>query len=151
VLHSILARVWAVSNVDFSYYKPTTLRRRILRRVVLNKVSNFPQYLRFIEEDPAGGHALYQGLGINVTRFFRDGEVFEALKTDIFPRIVENKQPHAPLRLWVPGCSTGEEVYSLAIALLEFLGERAATVPVQIFGTDISDSAIDRARTGIYP
>ena len=151
VLHSILARVWAVSNVDFSYYKPTTLRRRILRRVVLNKLSNFPEYLRFIEENPTEVQALYQDLVISVTSFFRDGEVFEALKADVFPRIVENKMPHAALRLWVPGCSTGEEVYSLAIALLQFLGERAATVPVQIFGTDISESAIDRARTGIYP
>jgi len=151
VLRSILARVWAVSNVDFSYYKPTTLKRRILRRVVLNKLSNFPEYLRFIEENPAEVQALYQDLVISVTSFFRDGEVFEALNDDVFPRILESKVQHAPLRLWVPGCSTGEEVYSLAIALLQFLGERAATVPVQIFGTDISDSSIDRARTGVYP
>lgn len=150
-LRRILALVWSVSHVDFSAYKQSTLRRRILRRMVLHKLDKMSHYVRFLEENPAETKALYQDLVINVTSFFRDPEVFEALKEEIFPSILSGKSPDTPLRAWIPGCSTGEEVYSLAIAILEALGDKSATVPIQLFGTDISEMAVDKARIGIYP
>lgn len=150
-LRKILVLVWTVSQVDFSAYKPSTLRRRIFRRMALHKLDKLAHYVRYLEQNSTEVKALYQDLVICVTSFFRDPEVFEALKSEIFPQILENKSANFPLRVWVPGCSTGEEVYSLAISLLECLGERAANVPIQIFGTDISEAAVDKARTGIYP
>jgi two-component system, chemotaxis family, CheB/CheR fusion protein len=147
----ILALVWNATNVDFSYYKPNTLRRRITRRMLLNRLSRPTDYLHHLEENQGEVIALYQDLVINVTSFFRDPDVFEALKRDAFPRIIGAKSPHSTIRIWVPGCSTGEEVYSLAIALTEFLHDKTAPMAIQLFGTDISDSAIERARAGIYP
>jgi two-component system CheB/CheR fusion protein len=150
-LRRVLALVWAVSHVDFSAYKQSTLRRRILRRMVLHKLDKLRHYVKFLEQNPAEVKALYQDLVINVTSFFRDPEVFEALKEEIFPSILAGKSPDTPLRVWIPGCSTGEEVYSLAIAILEALGDKSASVPIQLFGTDISEMAVDKARAGIYP
>jgi two-component system CheB/CheR fusion protein len=150
-LRKLLALVWSVSHVDFSAYKQSTLRRRILRRMVLHKLEKLSHYLRYLEENPAEVKALYQDLVINVTSFFRDPEVFEALKAEIFPQILSGKSPDSPLRIWIPGCSTGEEVYSLAICILESLGDKSSSVPIQIFGTDISETAVDKARAGIYP
>ncbi|CAL1241135.1 CheR family methyltransferase [Candidatus Methylocalor cossyra] len=150
-LRRILDRVRSVSRVDFSAYKPSTLRRRIQRRMALYRVERLADYARRLEEDPAEAEALGRDLVINVTRFFRDPEVFETLRTEIFPRILAGKSPDAPLRIWVPGCSTGEEVYSLAIAALETLEQHGAQIPLQLFGTDISDVAIGQARAGIYP
>jgi two-component system CheB/CheR fusion protein len=150
-LRRILALVWSVSHVDFSAYKQSTLRRRILRRMVLHKLDKLADYLRYLEDNPVEVKCLCQDLVINVTSFFRDPEVFEALKDEIFPRLLAGKSPNSPLRIWIPGCSTGEEVYSLAISLLEALGDKSSGVPMQIFGTDISESAIDKARAGLYP
>jgi len=150
-LRKILALVWAASHVDFTAYKPSTLRRRIFRRMVLHKLDKLAHYLRYLEHNPGEVKALYQDLVINVTSFFRDPEVFESLKSEIFPRILETKSTNSPFHIWVPGCSTGEEVYSLAICLLETTGENASNVPIQIFGTDISENAVDKARTGTYP
>src|SRR2546422_1377803 len=87
---------------------------------------------------------------IHVTGFFRDPETFEALKKEVFPAITSERKDRAPIRIWVPGCSTGEEVYSIAIALLEFMGDRKRHHPLQIFGTDIHDSALGKARAGVY-
>ncbi len=88
---------------------------------------------------------------IHVTRFFREPASFDALKKTVFPRIFEDAAGQRPLRIWVPGCATGEEAYSIAIALLEFLGQEANNVPMQIFATDVSEEAVERARAGIYP
>src|SRR5206468_5848462 len=93
---------------------------------------------------------LFNDVLINVTGFFRDPEAYESLRKDAFPLMLKNKSTNASVRIWVPGCSTGEEAYSLAIALLEFLGERAANLQIQIFATDISEGIIQKARTGIY-
>ena len=93
---------------------------------------------------------LYQDLLINVTSFFRDPEAFAALQRDVFPRLLRDRPADAPVRVWVPGCSTGEEVYSLAICLLESLDDAAPSPPIQIFGTDIRDGAVEKARAGIY-
>ena len=95
---------------------------------------------------------LYHDILINVTSFFRDPETFEVLKDVVFPEILADKGPTAPIRIWVPGCSTGQEAYSLAMALLEFLEDRPARPPIQIFATDLSDEvALSKARQGVYP
>ncbi len=145
----ILILLRNATGVDFTYYKPTTLRRRILRRMALRRIDNLDRYFTQLRSDPVELNALFEDILINVTEFFRDPEVFEALKEIVFPKIVPARNDTA-LRVWVPGCATGEEVYSIAIALLEFLGERNSEVPIQIFGTDISDSALDKARSAVY-
>ncbi|MGH7419558.1 MAG: chemotaxis protein CheB, partial [Candidatus Rokuibacteriota bacterium] len=109
-----LATVRAATGVDFSLYRDTTIRRRILRRMALHGESSLASYASRLEQDAPEVQAMYGDLLINVTSFFRDPALFEALKTSVFPRILEAKPPGAPLRLWVPGCSTGQEAYSLA-------------------------------------
>jgi two-component system, chemotaxis family, CheB/CheR fusion protein len=137
-------------GVDFSLYKQPTIRRRIQRRMTIHRLGSLGHYLSLLEQSPAEVERLYQDVLIQVTSFFREPESTEALARDIFPRLLQQRQRDAPVRVWVPGCATGEEVYSVAILLLEAMGGRP-TVPVQIFGTDISDTAIDFARAGVYP
>ncbi len=139
------------SGHDFTYYKHTTIQRRIRRRMLLHKLERLEDYVRYLQEHPGELDHLFQDFLINVTGFFRDPEAFEALARDVFPALTSRESPDHPVRIWVPGCSTGEEAYSIAIALLEFLGERAAITPVQIFATDIDEMAIGRARDGVYP
>ncbi|PYT25898.1 MAG: hypothetical protein DMG58_23455, partial [Acidobacteria bacterium] len=148
-LSQILQLVRVATGVDLMQYKPATIKRRILRRMLLNKLDSLVQYLDRLKADTTEVHALYEDILINVTQFFRDPDTFQALKADIFPKIVGDENADS-VRIWVPGCSTGEEVYSLAIALLEYVEERRQHVPVQLFGTDISDSALERARAGLY-
>jgi len=149
-LTKIFALLNASHDVDFTHYKPATLERRVRRRMLLNHVETVSQYLEFIRHHPLELELLYSDILIRVTGFFRDSEVFEALKSDIIPKLLRNREADSPLRVWVPGCSTGEEVYSLAICFLETMKDGFAC-PIQIFGTDISEVAIDRARAGIYP
>jgi two-component system CheB/CheR fusion protein len=148
---SDLTKIFTVLNashdVDFTHYKPATLERRVRRRMVLHRAETVDEYLDYIRENPKELELLYSDMLIRVTGFFRDAEVFEVLKHEIIPELLTRREPNAPMRVWVPGCATGEEVYSLAITFLEAAGE----CPVQIFGTDISEAAIDRARSGIYP
>ena len=139
------------SGVDFTLYKRTTLQRRIQRRMVVNRLDRLKDYVDFAAKNPAEVESLFQDVLIHVTSFFRDPECFEALKKSAFPIILKNKPPKEPIRFWVPGCSTGEEVYSLAICLIEVLGEKLSQTPVKIFATDISETTIDRARAGRYP
>jgi two-component system CheB/CheR fusion protein len=152
-LNDILTLVRSATSVDFRDYKPNTVKRRILRRMVLKQADTVQSYLGVLRNDPSEIQALYDDLLINVTEFFRDPEVFQALAKQVFPRITaaHRKGTARQVRIWVPGCSTGEEAYSLAIALMEFLGEKADTVAVQIFATDISDQALRIGRSGIYP
>ena len=139
------------TGVDFSEYKPPTIGRRIQRRMALNRVHKLSEYTSILHRDRGEVDALYQDLLINVTNFFRNPEAFEALKTEVYPAILRaRRQATSPIRIWVPGCSTGEETYSLAISLMEFLGDEQTEVPVQIFSTDLSESTIQKARTGIY-
>jgi two-component system, chemotaxis family, CheB/CheR fusion protein len=148
----VLGAVKAATEVDFTHYRDTTIRRRILRRMALHGESSLAAYARRLEQDGAEVEALYRDILINVTSFFRDPALFEALKTRVFPEILKAKPPDAPLRLWVPGCSTGQEAYSLAIALWEFFDGRPRRHPFQIFGTDLSDpGSLERARAGLYP
>jgi two-component system CheB/CheR fusion protein len=149
-LAKILALIRIATGVDFSYYKTTTIRRRISRRMVLHRFESFVDYLSYIRSTPGEVQALYEDILINVTEFFRDPEAFQALSETVFPKIMEDKLRHAPIRIWVPGCATGEEVYTIAICLLEFLENRPNERTIQIFGTDISDVALEAARAGIY-
>src|SRR6266566_3436008 len=139
-------------GVDFSAYKESTLIRRIQRRMALHRIEKMSQYARFLRDNKKEIEALFDDLLINVTRFFRDEAVFRALKKRFLPALLKNKskdrQPE--LRAWVPGCATGEEVYSLAICILETLGNQLSKMRIQIFGTDLSESVIQHARLGIY-
>ena len=139
-------------GVDFSAYKETTLTRRIQRRMAVHRIEKLGQYARFLRENKKEIEALFDDLLINVTRFFRDERMFRALRKRFLPALIKSKGRNraAQLRLWVPGCATGEEVYSLAICILETLGRRVSKMAIQIFGTDLSDSTIEHARTGIY-
>ncbi|HYN27618.1 MAG TPA: chemotaxis protein CheB, partial [Burkholderiales bacterium] len=137
-------------GVDFSHYKPTTIKRRVARRMAINRIENISGYLAFIESTPVELDALYQDLLINVTSFFRDAETSEALRTEVLPKLLKDWRGNTPFRAWIPGCATGEEAYSLAIILLEHLSASGTHIPVQIFATDVSDAALEKARRGIY-
>jgi two-component system CheB/CheR fusion protein len=139
------------SGVDFSHYKPATLRRRISRRMVLQKLETLREYAVFLRSSPLEVEALFQDILICVTSFFRDAKMFEVLKKKIFPKILKNRLPDTPIRLWSAGCSTGEEAYSMVIALVEFLEKEGVRCPIQLFGTDINETVLQRARTGVYP
>jgi len=139
------------TGVDFSYYKPPTVRRRLAHRLGVCKCATLAEYVAQLKKQPDEVLALYEDILINVTSFFRDPPVFEALRKTVFPKLVAHRSAGQPLRIWVPGCSTGEEVYSLAISLVEFLATKQLTVPLQIFGSDISENNLRKARTGRYP
>jgi len=149
-LEQILLLLQKVTGVNFTLYKRSTLRRRIMRRMVLHKLENLQSYLKFLKEKPAEVEALYQDVLIKVTGFFRDEGAFEVLKKTVFPEIVAAKPGDAGVRFWVPGCSSGEEAYSLAMSWLEFIGDKGPTMPIQIFATDVSEAVIDKARLGIF-
>ncbi len=149
----ILTALRAASAIDFANYKQTTFRRRVERRVIITGAASLSAYAELVEHSSEEARALCDEVLIHVTSFFRDPETFEALRTTVFPKLLENRSRDATLRIWVPGCSTGEEVYSIAIALLEFLADAdagAGELPVKLFGTDVSASAIDKARAGRY-
>jgi two-component system CheB/CheR fusion protein len=137
-------------GVDFSYYKQTTIHRRIMRRVALNKFNDLNDYITFLRENAQEVDLLYKDLLINVTSFFRDPNVYEALSKKIFPEIFKDRKENDTVRIWTPACANGEEAYSLAICIFEFLREKSLTIPIQIFGTDLNETAIDRARAGVY-
>src|SRR5438046_152355 len=140
-------------GVDFSGYKETTLIRRVNRRMALHRIEKLSQYARYLRNNKKEIEALFDDLLINVTRFFRDEALFRALKKRFLPTLLRNKKKERQreLRVWVPGCATGEEVYSLAICILEVIGYQLSKIRVQIFGTDLSESVIEHARAGIYP
>ncbi len=137
---------------DFSFYKKNTLYRRIERRMNIHQISNIGRYVRFLQENPHELDLLFKELLIGVTNFFRDPEAFKALKEDALPAVLKNKGKHSTFRAWIPGCSTGEEAYSVAIAIVECLDQlkMLGNVKVQIFATDIDKEAVDRARQGLY-
>lgn len=138
------------SGVDFTFYKRATVQRRIKRKMLLLHIENLPDYVKLLQDSSSEVEALYHDLLINVTSFFRDPDAFASLKQLAFPEIMKARQQDAPIRIWVPGCSTGEEVYSIAICLLEYLGNPAGGVRIQIFATDIDEPAIEKARAGVY-
>jgi two-component system CheB/CheR fusion protein len=149
-LSKIFALLKKGSGADFGAYKKTTLRRRIARRMLVNRIETLDAYARHLEGDASEIHALYQDCLITVTSFFRDPAVFEVLSEQVLPLLLKDRAPDAPIRVWVPGCGTGEEVYSIAICVLERAGELSRNPSMQIFATDLSESALEKARTGLY-
>jgi two-component system, chemotaxis family, CheB/CheR fusion protein len=150
-LSAIFGIVLRNTGVDFTHYRQTTILRRIHRRMVVHKIDKIEDYVKYLRTNSAEIKALYQDMLINVTSFFRNPAVFDALKAKVFPKILKNRPTDSAVRVWTPGCASGEETYSLAIALLEFLGDRTSEVPIQLFGTDVSETSIARARSGHYP
>jgi len=146
----VLSLLRVRKGADFTYYKQTTIRRRIIRRMGLNKIETISDYLSFIKRNKVEQDILYQDLLIPVTDFFRDPKTFDTLSEKIFPLLLKNREDTNPLRIWIAGCSTGEESYSIAICLHEYLGEKAADHKIQIFATDISEKAVAKARSGLY-
>jgi two-component system CheB/CheR fusion protein len=137
------------SGVDFSLYKSSTVQRRIDRRMVLNKLDGLSAYARFLGSQTKELEALYSDMLISVTTFFRNPGAFEVLKHKVFPRLVQ-QPPDQPLRIWVLGCSTGQEAYSIAISFVEFSEQAGHAHKLQLFGTDASETLLDKARAGLY-
>ena len=149
---NILATVRNVTGLDFSHYRDTTVRRRISRRMALHTQPSLSNYVQLLREDRSEVEALYRDLLINVTSFFRDPEMFEELRERIVPQILKDRPHSEPIRIWVPGCSTGQEAYSFAMMFAECLDGRPYRQPIQIFATDVSDlMSIEKARAGVYP
>jgi two-component system CheB/CheR fusion protein len=138
------------TGVDFHLYKPATIQRRVARRMALQRADVLEHYIELLHKNPDELDALYEDIFVHVTGFFRDPGALAALQQTVFPRILPNEPESQSIRVWVPGCSSGEEVYSIAMMLLEELGERASHTKIQIFGTDISERAIEQARGGHY-
>jgi two-component system CheB/CheR fusion protein len=149
-VNQIIGLLRARTSVDFTHYKQNTIRRRIFRRMALRGLDNPLDYLEVLRGDPVELNNLYQDFLIRVTQFFRDPEAYDVLKQKVFPRLLRGRPPGAPLRIWVAGCATGEETYSLAIALLEYLETRTESPPIKILATDLNEAALDKARGGIY-
>jgi two-component system CheB/CheR fusion protein len=150
-LHRIFVLLKNRTGVDFQHYRRGTVHRRILRRMMVHRSETRSEYLALLRRNPPELDVLYEDLLIGVTSFFRDPDVFEMLKTTGFPEIMQGRAPETPIRMWVAGCSSGEEPYSLAMALIEFLGDSAPEVAIQVFGTDLNETAVARARAGLYP
>ena len=146
----ILAMLKRRTDTDFRCYKKPTLLRRIRRRMALWKLDSLGEYVRWLHENPGEIERLHQDLLINVTTFFRDSAAFDTLANELAPRILKDRPADAPVRIWVPGCATGEEAYSIAICLLEAISGAGATPSILVFGTDLSSKAIEKARAGVY-
>lgn len=149
-LPTIFAMLFTATGVDFTHYKQTTIKRRIARRMVLYNLESLEDYVEYLQNHPDEVQALYYEILISVTSFFRDPDAYQALKERVFPVISKEKSVDEPIRIWIPGCATGEEVYSIAISLMEFLENVLPKPAIQIFATDINETAIEKARLGIY-
>ena len=149
-LKAILQLLLRTSGVDFRGYKMNTIKRRIIRRMMLHKIPYLKEYSTYLKQQNGEPQALYQDMLINVTSFFRDRETIAFLSSELLPRVIKSKTATDPIRVWIPACSTGQEAYSLAMVIIEALGEKAASAPVQIFATDLSATVINKARLGIY-
>ncbi len=149
--NSITSLLKTQTNYDFRHYKKGTLLRRIQRRMGLNNIRSLEEYLYFLREHKNEIHQLYKDLLIGVTNFFREPETFETMETEVVQPLVENKDSDNAIRLWIPGCASGEEAYTLNILLHEEIERQKKNIDVQIFATDIDEEAITRARNGFYP
>ena len=149
-LRQVLELLEATTGHNFLHYKRATVLRRIARRLQVNGLSNLPQYLDYLRANPAENMALLQDLLISVTNFFRDKAAFEALELTL-PHLLRAKTEGEQIRVWVPGCATGEEAYSLAMLMAEYVEDHDLALKVQVFATDIDDGAIAFAREGLYP
>ena len=149
-LDGIFRTLFERAGVDFSHYRQTTVMRRLSRRLGRGKFATLAEYREALRRDPQEVEQLHDDLLLSVTEYFRDQDAFEALRQNVFPALVDQHSSKSPIRIWVPGCSTGEEVYSLAISLVEYLDETQAKVSVQLFGTDVSSKNIEVARAAVY-
>lgn len=153
--HDALAKIFLVlreqTGHDFSAYKKNTILRRIERRMNVHSLDSIDRYLSYIERNTAETHVLFKELLIGVTSFFRDSEAFEALKQTITTQVIKNRHDGGVIRVWIPGCSSGEEAFSVGIIMHECMAETNRRFDVQIFATDIDAKAIETARSGIYP
>ena len=150
-LEKVYALLRPASGVDFRHYKLPTVRRRLFRRMALHRIADVDQYIALLQSNPEEVRGLFQDLLIHVTSFFREPDSFAALATEVFPRLFDRRDADRSIRVWICGCATGEEAYSLAIALLEFGQQLPSASRIQIFATDVSDTAIEYARAGVYP
>lgn len=150
-LRKLFQLLRAKTSLDFSHYKPNTIRRRLTRRLSLHKLPGLEGYLKYVREHPQELEALHRDFLINVTSFFRNPRVFESLKGRVFPQLVKNHSGTDSLRFWVAGCSTGQEAYSLAIAYSEFAEKNSISIPLQIFASDVNSAVLEQARLGRYP
>ncbi|MGA8056017.1 MAG: chemotaxis protein CheB [Burkholderiales bacterium] len=150
-LNRILMLLRTGTGHDFSHYKKSTIARRVERRMSQHHIEDTEVYVRHLKEHPAEVRLLFKELLINVTSFFRDPDAFVTLKQDILPRVFAGKPEGYVLRVWVVGCATGEEAYSIAMLLREFMDETRQELKVQLYSTDLDDDAIAAARAGAYP
>jgi two-component system CheB/CheR fusion protein len=150
-LKNILNQLHKATGVDFSAYKMNTIKRRIIRRMLLYKITILKDYAKLLMQKKEEIDILYQDLLINVTSFFRDTDAHKYLKETLFPKLLKRKKTGESLRIWVPACATGEEAYSIAMMLLEIQESKTTNTPIQIFATDLSVQAINKARIGMYP
>ncbi len=150
-LKKIFVLLRSQTGHDFSQYKPSTIHRRIERRMAVHQIEAMDGYVKFIQQAPEEVEALFQDMLIGVTQFFRDPEAFSALEEQVIPNLFADKGAAASIRIWTPGCSTGEEAYSLAILLAERQKSLKKGFKVQVFATDIDSQAIAAARAGVYP
>ncbi len=147
----VLQLLRAQTDYDFRSYKKGTVERRIQRRMGLGQFKELPDYVRHLRDTPEEVHRLFRDLLIGVTRFFREPEVWQSLGDNVIEPMLDRKKKGTPIRVWVPGCASGEEAYTLAMTLFERLDRRRADFQVQVFATDLNARAIDVARAGVYP
>lgn len=138
-------------KTDFTFYKPTTINRRIERRMASHKCETLVEYIEILEKDPSEPRLLYQDLLIGVTRFFRDPEAFDSLKSEVIPEMIASKKSGDQIRIWVPSCSTGEEAYTIAMLFTLALEKTDKTLDLKIFATDLDGDAVNKAASGLYP
>ena len=149
-LLNIIQLLRKATGIDFTHYKITTIKRRIIRRMLLYKLGDLKAYYEYLKRHANEITLLYHDLLINVTCFFRDLDSMEYLRKTVLPQVLKGKSNEEQVRVWVPACSTGEEAYSLAILITEIQEESGSKIPIQIFGTDLSEIAISKARLGVY-
>jgi two-component system CheB/CheR fusion protein len=152
-MSKIIVQLRAHTGHDFSFYKKNTVYRRVERRMLINQIGHVEKYVRFLQDNPLELDLLFKELLIGVTNFFRDNQAFQALKETALPALIKHKAHGGTIRAWVPACSTGEEAYSIAIAIREWLEAHhlEGTVKVHVFATDIDKEAVEKARQGLYP
>jgi two-component system CheB/CheR fusion protein len=151
LLRRLLAHLRVRTGHDFTKYKRSTVLRRLLRRMQVTRTDDLGAYYEYLRDNPEEAQALLADLLISVTTFFRDGEAFEALKRLVIPQIMDGKELSEHLRIWVPGCATGEEAYTVAMILLEEAARRENRPSIQVFGSDLDAHALTLAREGLYP
>jgi len=151
LLRRVLAHLRVRTGHDFSKYKRSTVLRRITRRMQVTRADDLRTYYEHLRDNEEEAQALLGDLLISVTSFFRDREAFEALRTQVLPQLFETREGKETIRVWVPGCATGEEAYSIAMLLLEAAGRHDGRIPIQVFASDMDSRALNVAREGQYP